>query len=130
MVAEMLDLCGACSQHITFAASAAHLFASAAEPRDAMLAHVYDTREVEAAAAAAETGQVERVSGTGEVGTASVNGGPRSVTLWGPAPKSVRRWLFALDATRTFVDIKPCSPLEELVIGFYAVVRPFYARFS
>ena len=124
----MLDLCGACSQHITFAASAAHLFASAAGPRDAILAHVYETGEVEAAVA--ETGKLEAVSRTGEVGTASVNGGPRSVTLWGPAPESVRRWLFALDATRTFVDIKPCSPLEELVVGFYAVVRPFYARFA
>ena len=45
----MLRLCGKVPQHVTFAASAAHLFASAAGPRSAIIAHVNDTEGQKAA---------------------------------------------------------------------------------
>ena len=40
MVSAMLRLCEDVPQHVTLAASAAHLFASAAGPRNALIAHV------------------------------------------------------------------------------------------
>lgn len=56
---------------------------------------------------------------------------PRSFTLWGPAPPLVRRWMFReLHPSRTYVDVKECNGLETIVITFFAVIRPLYARFA
>lgn len=107
-------------------------------PRDAIIAHVNGGGGAEGRAGG-ETG--EEAGGDEEndaAGTSAVERvlvedaiGPRSFTLWGPAPPAVRRWLSTeLHPARTYVDVKECNRIETLVIGFYGVIRPFYARFA
>ena len=108
MAREMLQLIRHIPQHVTLAASAAHLFASAEGPRAALVE----------AAAPARPAEVDESF-------------PRSFTLWGPAPGAVRRWMRAeLAPARTYVDVKECTRAEWTVINIWAVFRPAYALFG
>lgn len=112
MAREMLQLIRNIPQHVTLAASAAHLFASAEGPRAAL---------VEAAAPAPRPA-------ADDADDASF---PRSFTLWGPAPGAVRRWIRAeLAPGRTYVDVKECTRAEWTVINLWAAFRPAYAPFG
>ena len=125
MVREMLDLCGECPR-VTFAASAAHLFASAHGPRTALLQQVI-TVAAPAAAIPAAADDAERSCSPPDSPAANSICRIRSLTLWGPAPRAVRSWMSALDGATTFVDVKECTALEAAVITLYAALRPFYA---
>ena len=108
MAARMLALIEPVAQHVTLAASAAHLFASARGARRALL----DVVELSAG------------------GDDDATRARRSLTLWGPATRGVTRWAEGeLSPERTFVDVKACTALEALVIGAHVALRPAYAPF-
>ena len=132
MVDEMLTLVGRLPQHVTFAASAAHLYASASGPRESIIAHVNgeerpgSTEKWSAPSAAEDALPIDDAVGADHAARR-----PRSFTLWGPAPWIVRRWMTReLHPERTYVDVKECTRLEMLVIHLYAVIRPLYSRFA
>ena len=108
MAARMLALIEPVAQHVTLAASAAPLFASARGARRALL------------------DVVESSAGGDDDATRA----RRSLTLWGPATRGVTRWAEReLSPERTFVDVKACTALEALVIGAHVALRPAYAPF-
>ena len=107
MAARMLALIEPVAQHVTLAASAAHLFASA-RGGDAHFS----------------------TSSSCGGGRRRRRRARRSLTLWGPATRGVTRWAEGeLSPERTFVDVKACTALEALVIGAHVALRPAYAPF-
>jgi hypothetical protein len=151
MIAEMAALAADVPTHVTFAPSAAHLYASAESARNEMLALIEDILLVEKAvpgttdandanAAVPPTSDdappknqtpppsTEFLFETKEAAEPRKRA-PRTVTVWGPVTSIVRRWIFsALPANKTYVDVKAGNAVESAVISAHVVSRPAYAR--
>ena len=146
MIDEMLSLLARVEgSKVTLAASAAHLFASARGPRDAIVNRVRD------GGGGGTAGGVERATTTtttttpepfdlemddddAEDAVPPPPAAPKphvSFTLWGPSTAHIDAWAKrTLERDRMYVDVKRCDAKEAFVLGAYGWLRPAYARFA
>ena len=134
-IKQMCELVENVKTHVTFAMSAAHLFATRGRVRNETLAMLRDAKGVEEIETEDAVPKIPSLptsptkNGWPLEGSfepiAVPNASARTITLWGPATSGVRRWVFRnCPANLTFLDVKECNALESAVVGAHVWARP------